>query len=225
MVLVPRGGAALAERTQEIRSDLASALIVERQFLHPIDGPDPVHLRHRPRRRDVRGLPATTSATRRGRSPIRPRRALLLRDGDEARLVMRDGVALALSAGRRAAQLGRLRPVRVRPQRADPAPTTRARRGPSEYSVRELLNPTAEMLAGSNDRARAVHRRGALQADAADAGVALSDDRAGDAARRRLPAQRLRAPGDRRRRGRGAAAVDRHRRPARGSRTTRRSGR
>ena len=38
MVLVPRSGAILAERTKAIRSDLANALIVERQFLHPIDG-------------------------------------------------------------------------------------------------------------------------------------------------------------------------------------------
>ena len=37
-VLVPRTGAILAERTRAIRSDLANALIVERQFLHPITG-------------------------------------------------------------------------------------------------------------------------------------------------------------------------------------------
>ena len=36
MVLVPRSGAILAERTRAIRSDLANALIVERQFLHPM---------------------------------------------------------------------------------------------------------------------------------------------------------------------------------------------
>jgi lipopolysaccharide export system permease protein len=38
MVLVPHAGGVLAERTRSIRSDLANALIVERQFLHPIDG-------------------------------------------------------------------------------------------------------------------------------------------------------------------------------------------
>ena len=38
MVLVPRSGAILAERTKAIRSDLANALIVERQFLHPMEG-------------------------------------------------------------------------------------------------------------------------------------------------------------------------------------------
>ena len=97
MVLVPRGGAALAERTQEIRSDLASALIVERQFIHP-----------------MKGLTLFISDTDRAtgemsgvflhdqRDPARPvtysaRSALLLREGDEARLVMRDGVALAPS--------------------------------------------------------------------------------------------------------------------------------
>ena len=71
MVLVPRSGATLAERTQAIRSDLANALIVERQFLHPVDGPDAVHHRHRPRRARWRASSSTTSATSSGRSPIR----------------------------------------------------------------------------------------------------------------------------------------------------------
>lgn len=35
MVIVPRSGAILADQTKAIRSDLANALIVERQFLHP----------------------------------------------------------------------------------------------------------------------------------------------------------------------------------------------
>ena len=36
--MVPLSGTVLAERTRAIRSDLANALIVERQFLHPADG-------------------------------------------------------------------------------------------------------------------------------------------------------------------------------------------
>ncbi len=151
MVLVPRGGAALAERTQEIRSDLASALIVERQFLHPI-----------------RGLTLFISNTDRAsgamsgvflhdqRDPARPvtysaETALLLREDDEARLVMRDGVALALSEDGRQLNsvdydqfvfdLSEL----VRPDDA------RAPR-PSEYTVRQLLNPTPEMLERNDGR-------------------------------------------------------------------------
>jgi lipopolysaccharide export system permease protein len=151
MVLVPRGGAALAERTQEIRSDLASALIVERQFLHPI-----------------KGLTLFISDTDRAtgamsgvflhdqRDPLRPvtysaETALLLREGDEARLVMRDGVALALSED--GTQLNSIDYDQfvfdlselIRP---DDARSPR----PSEYTVLQLLNPTAEMLAGNKDR-------------------------------------------------------------------------
>ncbi len=99
MVLVPRSGAILAERTRAIRSDLANALIVERQFLHPMptgsrsSSPTPAA------RARWRASSSTTSATRRSRSPIRPERALLVREGMEARLVMLEGVALAVGAG------------------------------------------------------------------------------------------------------------------------------
>lgn len=151
MVLVPRGGAALAERTQEIRSDLASALIVERQFIHP-----------------MKGLTLFISDASRGsgemsgvflhdqRDTARPvtysaQRALLLRDGDEARLVMREGVALAPSED--GTQLNSVdydqfvfdlsEMIRSDDDRAP---------RPSEYTVGQLLNPTPEMLERNKQR-------------------------------------------------------------------------
>ena len=71
IVLVPRSGAILADRTKEIRSDLANALIVERQFLHPIDGLT-LFITDTDRKGEMAGIFLNDPATRRGRSPIRP---------------------------------------------------------------------------------------------------------------------------------------------------------
>jgi lipopolysaccharide export system permease protein len=98
MVLVPRGTATLAERTQEIRSDLVGALIVERQFIHPVQGLT-LFISDTGRVGEMAGLFLHDE-----REPARPvtysaERALLVREGDEARLVMVDGVALTRTAG------------------------------------------------------------------------------------------------------------------------------
>ena len=94
MVLVPRTGAILAERTRAIRSDLANALIVERQFLHPVTGLT-LFIAEAGGNGEMAGIFLNDQ-----RDPARPvtysaERALLLREGMEARLVMREGVALA----------------------------------------------------------------------------------------------------------------------------------
>ena len=100
LVLVPYAGAILAERTQAIRSDLANALIVERQFMHPTDGLT-LFIADTSRAGEMAGIFLHDQ-----RDPERPvtysaERALLVREGDEARLVMLDGVALAPGAGGR----------------------------------------------------------------------------------------------------------------------------
>ena len=93
-VLVPRSGAILAERTRAIRSDLANALIVERQFLHPLSGLT-LFITDTSREGEMAGIFLNDQ-----RDPARPvtysaQRALLVREGMEARLVMQEGVALA----------------------------------------------------------------------------------------------------------------------------------
>ena len=144
MVLVPHGGAALAERTREIRSDLAGALIVERQFLHPADGLT-LFISDVDRSGEMSGVFLNDQ-----RDPARPvtysaEAALLLAEGDEARLVMRDGVALALGTGEQLSAVDYEQFVfdlsdLVR-RSGDRAPR------PSEYPVAQLLRPTPEMLA------------------------------------------------------------------------------
>jgi lipopolysaccharide export system permease protein len=98
MLLVPRSGAILADRTQAIRSDLANALIVERQFLHPLDGLT-LFITDTSGAGEMQGLFLND-----GRDPEQvvtytAERAQLVRDGMEARLVMFEGVALTQGGG------------------------------------------------------------------------------------------------------------------------------
>jgi len=145
MVLVPRSGAILAERTQAIRSDLANALIVERQFLHPADGLT-LFIAEASGGGELGGIFLNDQ-----RDPARAvtysaERALLVREGMEARLVMVDGVALTSGAG--GADLTALRFDEFVFDLSDLIRDDAARvPRPSEYSVTELLRPTDAMLA------------------------------------------------------------------------------
>ena len=144
MVLVPLSGAVLAERTRAIRADLANALIVERQFLHPAVGLT-LFITETGRQGEMAGIFINDQ-----RDPARPvtysaERALLVRDDMEARLVMLEGVALA--SGSSGDQLTAVAFDQfvfdltdlIRDE-GDRVPR------PSEYPVSELLRPTAEML-------------------------------------------------------------------------------
>jgi lipopolysaccharide export system permease protein len=152
MVLVPKSGAILAERTREIRSDLANALIVERQFLHPADGLT-LFITETGRQGEMAGIFLNDQ-----RDPEQPvtysaQRALLVREDMEARLVMLEGVALTVDAGDR-----NLTSVSFDEFVFDLSDLLRDEgervRRPSEYQVRELLHPSEAMLAaGRYDRA------------------------------------------------------------------------
>jgi lipopolysaccharide export system permease protein len=145
MVLVPHTGAILADRTRAIRSDLANALIVERQFLHPAAGLT-LFITDTSGEGEMAGLFLNDA-----RDPTHPvtysaERALLLREGMEARLVMLEGVALTASTGG-----GEVTAVRfdqfvfdlsdIIREQGDRVPR------PSEYAVRALMRPSPEMLA------------------------------------------------------------------------------
>lgn len=146
-VLVPRSSTALSERTQAIRSDLANALIVERQFLHPVDGLT-LFITNTSRTGEMAGIFLNDQ-----RDPARPvtysaKQALLLREGDEARLVMIEGVALA--PGSSPSQLTSVRFDQFVFDLSDLLKQEAVRvRRPAEYSVAELLNPSPDMLAVS----------------------------------------------------------------------------
>ncbi len=144
-VLVPRSGAILAERTRAIRSDLANALIVERQFLHPLPGLT-LFITDTSRQGEMAGIFLNDQ-----RDPDRPitysaRRALLLREGMEARLVMQEGVALTVGAGREQLTSVRFDQFVFDLSEILSQESVRVPR-PSEYPVRALLAPTPDMLA------------------------------------------------------------------------------
>ncbi len=148
IILVPRGGAALADRTREVRADLVGTLIVERQFLHPSEG------------LTLFIAEADGAGTMSGiflhdqRDPARPvtysaETARLLSEGLEARLVMQNGVALGLGAD--GTQLGALDYDRFVFDLSDLVQPGDARAPrPSEYPLRALLSPTPDMLERGN---------------------------------------------------------------------------
>jgi lipopolysaccharide export system permease protein len=143
-VLVPRGSAHLADRTREVRSDIANALIVERQFIHPAPGLT-LFIEDTSRVGEMAGIflqdqrdaarPVTYSAER----------ALLVREADEARLVMVDGVAL--TPGAAGTQINAVEFDQFVFDLSELVQTEAARAPrPEEYSVAELLDPSPLML-------------------------------------------------------------------------------
>ncbi|MEM8657609.1 MAG: LptF/LptG family permease, partial [Pseudomonadota bacterium] len=95
--LAPLGELRLENNRNEIRSELANALIREGRFLHPTDGLT-VFIREASETGQMAGLFLHDE-----RDPERPvtytaEQALLLRDGPIARLIMSRGVALTFSA-------------------------------------------------------------------------------------------------------------------------------
>ena len=148
MVLVPRSGAILAERTKAIRSDLANALIVERQFLHPMEGVT-LFITDTNRSGEMAGIFLNDQ-----RDPERPvtysaQHARLVREGNEARLVMLEGVALALGASGEQLTAVRFDQFVFDLSSLIADDSARVPR-PSEYQVGDLLHPTAAMLAGGH---------------------------------------------------------------------------
>ncbi|WP_424931078.1 LptF/LptG family permease [Amaricoccus macauensis] len=143
MVLVPISGRELADRTRAIRSDLAASLIVERQFIHPLNGLT-LFIDETGRSGEMEGIFLNDQRDPEQVITYSAERALFLRQEDEARLVMQDGVALTTT------EHGELNNVAFDQFVFDLSDLiddngSRTRR-PSEYSVIALLDPTPEML-------------------------------------------------------------------------------
>jgi len=144
IVILPAAGSALADRSQAIRSDLANALIVERQFLHPISGLT-LFIDDTSRAGEMAGVFLNDQ-----RDPARTvtysaKRALLLREGAEARLVMLDGVALTPDGSGRNLNTVSFDQFVFDLSDLVKAEMTRVPR-PSEYAVTDLLDPSEAML-------------------------------------------------------------------------------
>jgi lipopolysaccharide export system permease protein len=144
ILVLPTASRTLAERSQAVRSDLANSLIVERQFLHPISGLT-LFITDTSQAGEMAGIFLNDQ-----RVPERPvtysaERALLLREGMEARLVMLDGIALSPGPG------NTLNTVTFNQFVFDLSELLSDEGGrnmrPAEYSIADLLRPTEEMLA------------------------------------------------------------------------------
>lgn len=150
LILAPRGAAALAERTQELRSDLASALIVERQFIHPAAGLT-LYLAEVGEGGELSGLFLNDQRDPERVVTYSAEQAHFLREGDEARLVMEDGVALELDGGSRQLNAVEFRQFVFDISDLLDKDEDRSPR-PAEYFLPQLLHPTPEMLAGRKAR-------------------------------------------------------------------------
>jgi lipopolysaccharide export system permease protein len=143
MVLVPIAGRTLAERTRAIRSDLAHALLVERQFIHPVSGLT-IYISETGNAGEMAGLFLNDQRDPERVITYSAERALFLRQGTEARLVMEDGVALATDGD----ELNTVQFEQFVFDLSELLESESARvPRPSEYTVFELLDPTPEMLA------------------------------------------------------------------------------
>jgi lipopolysaccharide export system permease protein len=143
-VLVPMANSALAERSQAIRSDLAAALLVERQFIHPMSGLT-LFIQETGTDGEMRGIFLNDQRDPERTVTYSAERALLVRDGMEARLVMIDG--MALGAGRDGMRLNSVAFDQFVFDMSDLIRESGDRtRRPSEYPMAALLHPTPNML-------------------------------------------------------------------------------
>lgn len=144
LVLVPRGGAVLADRTQAISADVASAFIVERQFIHPAPGLT-LFINDTSRAGEMSGIFLNDARNPQQTITYSADAAQLLRDDTEARLVMLDGLAISDSGG------DQLNSVTFDQLVFDLSEMLQSQSNrtprPSEYGLLELLSPSAEMLA------------------------------------------------------------------------------
>ncbi|MCB1376047.1 MAG: LptF/LptG family permease, partial [Rhodobacteraceae bacterium] len=144
IVILPVAGRTLADRSQAIRSDLANALIVERQFIHPLTGLT-LFIDDTSRAGEMAGVFLNDQRDPERIVTYSAERALLLREGDEARLVMLDGIALTPDGSGRNLNSVRFEQFVFDLSELVRAEMTRIPR-PSEYAVTDLLAPTEEML-------------------------------------------------------------------------------
>lgn len=143
-VLVPMANSALAERSQAIRSDLAAALLVERQFIHPMSGLT-LFIQETGTDGEMSGIFLNDQRDPERTVTYSAERALLVRDGMEARLVMIDG--MALGAGRDGMRLNSVAFDQFVFDMSDLIRESGDRiRRPSEYPMAALLQPTPDML-------------------------------------------------------------------------------
>ncbi len=142
--LVPIGEKRLSAGRAAIQSELAGALIKEGQFLHPDSGMT-LFLREASDTGRMEGLFLHDERDRYSPTTYSAATAQLLRDGDQAQLVMRDGVALNYSEERRLLSRVQFEEFTYDLSALIAAePNIRIR--PESFSLPELLSPTEKML-------------------------------------------------------------------------------
>lgn len=143
MVFAPYSEVQLSEGEAQIKSELANALIVERQFLHPAKGLT-LFIRETSNTGQMAGLFLHDQRDPTQIVTYSAARAVLLRDGDIARLVMNDGLALSYAVDDQI--LSRVQFDEFIYDLSElVAQNVATTKRPGSYGLFELLNPTDEM--------------------------------------------------------------------------------
>lgn len=143
VVLMPIGSQVLRERTAEIRSDVAAALIQDGRFIHPGEGLT-VYLREANGPEDMRGI-----LVHDGRDPdeevtLHAQRAVLSDSPQGPRLVMFEGMAQRMDKKTRSLNLLQFEKLTYDLSAFGMDPDDRKRK-PSEFFFTELLWPEGEL--------------------------------------------------------------------------------
>ena len=143
ILLMPIGSQVLRDRTAEIRSDIAAALIQDKRFLHPGEGLT-VYLREANGAEDMRGV-----LVHDGRDPeeaitLHAKRAVLTNSPSGPRLVMFEGMAQRMDTKTRELNLLQFEKLTYDLSAFGMDPGER-RRKPSEFFFYELIWPEGEL--------------------------------------------------------------------------------
>lgn len=134
----------MAEEQAAIRSELASAVLVEGRFIHPMDGLS-IFIRDTSDAGQMAGLFLHDERVPEQTTTYTATRAVLLRDGDLARLVMSDGIALNYDTDTKI--LSRVQFDEFTYDLSDLlAQKSQTFRRIGSFTLSELLNPTQEMI-------------------------------------------------------------------------------
>ena len=138
-LLMPLGSRTLRERTAEIRSDIASALIQDGRFMHPSDGLT-VYIREANGPGDMRGLMVHDAREPDAAVTFNAQRGALVTAEDGPRLVMFDGVAQRVDPKTDTLSLLRFEKIAYDLSEFIGDPSNRTRK-PSEFFFYELIWP------------------------------------------------------------------------------------
>jgi lipopolysaccharide export system permease protein len=150
LYLVPVSATRLADRIASFRTQITNSFVSEGEFIHPVSGVT-IFVRDASRSGEMEGLFLHDQRDAENPATYVARRALVLDDGAAARLVMFDGIVQTTDTGD--GSFSAVRFDQFTYELGDLVKDRAARRRSArEYFLPDLLDPTAAMLTGRENR-------------------------------------------------------------------------